>query len=174
MQSEPSAVNASPARGTVSGLGVCDALRVELLSFQLPWLIDELEEMRGPLEEELQRARAAASSATGDADDDEGARQYELRLLRVMRGQLPGKRVDGSVVFVGPSDMVVEAVRGAAGNVVHALVELMHDRAHSDEAGCQRLRVTAAAAVAWVETLADCRAVTAFSLDADGDASTPR
>ena len=41
MQTEAIAGGAAPS-GTVHGLGVCDALRVELQPCQLPWLIDEL------------------------------------------------------------------------------------------------------------------------------------
>ena len=62
-------------RRTVSGLGVCDALRLELAPVQLPWLADELDEMRGPLDEALARARA------DDAAEDAAGHKYELRLL---------------------------------------------------------------------------------------------
>ena len=42
--------------GTVCGLGVTDALELELDAVQIPWLIDELEEVRSAFEEELQHA----------------------------------------------------------------------------------------------------------------------
>ena len=46
------------ARASVSGLGVCDVWRLELSAEQWPWLANELEGVRGPLEEELWHARA--------------------------------------------------------------------------------------------------------------------
>lgn len=148
-------------RRTVSGLGVCDALRLELAPVQLPWLADELDEMRGPLEEALARARA------DDATDDAAGHEYELRLLRMMRAQLADER---STVFVGPTGMVDEAVGGAMRNVVGALSELVHDREAAD---AERLRETAEAANAWVRTFVDLRAVVAFNFDPDAEPSRP-
>jgi hypothetical protein len=148
-------------RGTVCGLGVCDALKLELAPVQLPWLADELDEMRGPLEEALLRARAEESA------DEAAGHEYELRLLRMMRAQLVDDR---STVFVGPTGMVDEAVRGAMRNVVGALSELVHDRDRADE---ERLRETAAAANAWVRTFVDLRAVVAFNFDPEAEPSRP-
>lgn len=148
-------------RRTVSGLGVCDALRLELAPVQLPWLVDELDEMRGPLEEALLRARA------DEAADDVAAHEYELRLLRMMRAQLADGR---TTVFVGPTGMVDEAVGGAMRNVVGALAELVGDR---DVADGERLRETAAAADAWVRTFVDLRAVVAFNFDPEAEPSRP-
>jgi hypothetical protein len=145
------------ARRTVSGLGVCDALRLELAPVQLPWLADELDEMRGPLEEALRRSGA----------DEAAAHEYELRLLRMMRAQLADER---TTVFVGPTGMVDEAVRGAMRNVVGALAELVHDRELADG---DRLRETAAAAEAWVRTFVDLRAVVAFNFDPEAEPSRP-
>lgn len=148
-------------RRTVSGLGVCDALRVELASVQLRWLADELDEMRGPLEEALLRARA------DESPDEAAAHEYELRLLRMMRAQLADDR---TTVFVGPTGMVDEAVRGALRNVVGALAELVGER---DFADGERLRETAAAAEAWVRTFVDLRAVVAFNFDPEAEPSQP-
>jgi hypothetical protein len=117
--------------------------------------------MRGPLEEALLRARA-----DGAADDVAG-HEYELRLLRMMRSQLVDER---STVFVGPTGMVDEAVRGAMRNVVGALSELVHDRELADP---DRLRETAAAANAWVRTFVDLRAVVAFNFDPEAEPSRP-
>ena len=61
MQGKPIAVG-DPPTGNVRGLGVCDVLEVEIAPVQLPWLIDELDEMRGPLEEQLVRERADLGS----------------------------------------------------------------------------------------------------------------
>ena len=148
-------------RRTVSGLGVCDALRLELEPVQLPWLADELDEMRGPLEEALARAREAGS------EDEATAHAYELRLLRMMRAQL-GDR-PAPLVFVGPTGMVDEAVHGTMRNVVGALAEL----AHGSAADPRRLRDAAAAADAWVRTFLDLRAVVAFNFDPEAEPSRP-
>jgi hypothetical protein len=145
---------------TVSGLGVCDALRLELLPAQLPWLADELDDMRAPLEEALMRARADESA------DEAAGHEYELRLLRMMRAQLDAR----TTVFVGPTGMVDEAVRGTMRNVVGALAELVHDREVADG---ERLRATAAAADAWVRTFVDVRAVLAYNFDPEAEPSRP-
>jgi len=72
----------------VSGLGVCDVWRLELW----PWLVDELEELRGPLEEALQHARAKQAVDHSEALADEVcAREYDLRRVRAMRAQLPAR-----------------------------------------------------------------------------------
>jgi hypothetical protein len=152
---------AAITRRTVSGLGVCDALRLELVPVQLPWLADELDEMRGPLEEALLRSRAEQSA------DDAAGHEYELRLLRMMRAQLADER---ATVFVGPTGMVDEAARGAMRNVVGALAELVHERETVDP---DRLRETAAAANAWVRTFVDLRAVVAFNFDPEAEPSRP-
>ena len=80
----------------MSGLGVCDVWRLELTAEQWPWLVDELEELRGPLEEALQRAYAEQVLHRTDALADEiSAREYELRLVRLMRAQLPAADTTG-------------------------------------------------------------------------------
>jgi hypothetical protein len=150
-------------RRSVSGLGVCDALRLELEPVQLPWLADELDEMRGPLEEALARAR------TEGTEDEAAAHRYELRLLRMMRAQIPDARAAAPMVFVGPTGLVDEAVRGTMRNVVGALAELAHGA--SAEPG--RLRDAAAAADAWVRTFLDLRAVVAFNFDPEAEPSQP-
>jgi hypothetical protein len=164
MQSEPIAISAAPPPGSVSGLGVSDALRLELQPVQVPWLISELEEMRGPLEEQLQRT---------DTDEHEelAARRYELRLLRLMRAQLPAAGHGAPIAFVGPSGMVRQLVHAALANAVAALAELVGQGPRRTAQAPTRLRDTAAAVLAWAETLADCHAVESFSLDPDADPS---
>jgi hypothetical protein len=94
---------ASAPRLSVSGLGVCDVWRLELSTVQWPWLVDELEDLRGPLEEALQRAYAQQAVDDGETLVEEiAAREYELRLVRWMRAQLPAPGHDGPVVFTGP------------------------------------------------------------------------
>jgi hypothetical protein len=88
MQDQGIAGGHAPA--SVSGLGVCDVWRLELTAVQWPSLVDELEEVHGPLEEALRRAWA--QQAVGDSADvahEVSAREYELLLVPMMRGQLP-------------------------------------------------------------------------------------
>src|SRR6187402_1964937 len=104
---------ASVPSGSVSGLGVCDIWRLELSAVQWPWLADELDELRGPLEEEVQRARMAHDVDPDDHTAEElSALEYESRLLRAMRAQLPGCDHRGAVVFVGPAPLVRGLVTG--------------------------------------------------------------
>lgn len=158
---------ASVPFGSMSGLGVCDVWRLELSAVQWPWLADELDELRGPLEEELQRARTAHDV---DADDNTAvelsAREYELRLLRAMRAQLPAFDYRGAVVFVGPAPLVRGLVAGTLCNVVGTLSELVGaPRRLSDRNARARLAATADAARSWAETFVDRHELEAFSFD---------
>ena len=54
MQSERSA-EASALSGSVRGLGVCDALRVELAAEQLPGLVEQIEAHSAALRDEIER-----------------------------------------------------------------------------------------------------------------------
>jgi len=129
---------------TVSGLGVCDAWRLELSAEQWPWLVDELEELRGPLEEELQRAWAKQAVDDSAALADEvSAREYELQVVRMLRAQLPAAGHDGPVVFVGPADLVRELVGGTLRNVTSELSELADTRGAGDDQARSRLNTTA-------------------------------
>jgi hypothetical protein len=120
--------------------------------------------MRGPLEEQLQRARA-----DHERDDDEDTarelneREYQLRLLRLMRARLDMPGDETRVTFVGPSAMVLDAVWATMRNVATALSELAQSLRDD------RLRRTAAAALAGVDTFVACRAVTSFDFDGDAD-----
>ena len=168
MQWQPSADRRLPS-GNVCGLGVCDALRVELAPAQLFWLIDELEEMRTPLEEEWQRLGAALV----DTDDVETRRDlealdYRLRLLRMMRAQLPGIHTTDTTTLVGPTAMVLEVVEGAMGSAVDALSAWVN-RTTSEPMTLDELVGAADAARAWVDTYVECRAVERFRFDPDAD-----
>jgi hypothetical protein len=170
MQSEPIAVGVPPS-GSVSGLGVCDALRVELQPVQVSWLVDELEEMRGPLEEEVQRA-GAGCAASGPNETDRRDLEYELRLLRLMRARLPAASHQEPFVFIGPSGMVQDVVHGTMRNVAGALSELASGRVSDDPESRAGLRDTAAAAAAWVDTFLECQAVVGFKFDPHADPMT--
>jgi hypothetical protein len=163
-------VGASVRARTVSGLGVCDVWRLELSAVQWPWLADELDERRGPLEEALQRARAAEAADPCESTEEEvAALEYELRLVRAMRGQLPAHAHDGPVVFAGPADLVRELVAGILGNVVAALSESVDRQRPSDEPARSRLIRTAHAAAAWAHTFVDCQEVESFRCDPAAD-----
>jgi hypothetical protein len=155
----------------VRGLGVSDALQVELEDVQLSWLIDELEEMRGPLEESLQlaRARCIDDPADGAAAEELEATEHQLRLLRMVRAQLPPSGHGGRVSFVGPTELVLDVVRETTRNVVAALSELVHgqDVGHGD--WHTRVSQASGAAAAWVQTFLDCETVELFAFDPSAD-----
>jgi hypothetical protein len=143
--------------GGVRGLGLSDALRVELQPVQVPWLIDALDAMRRPVEEALRRAHG----------DEREERAYELRLLRMMRAGPAAAEASAPVAFIGPSGMVVDAVRAAMRSAIAVLGEL-------DDAGdAERLRQTAEAAAAWVRTYLECRAIVWFNVDPDAEPAAP-
>lgn len=99
--------------GSVVGLGICDVWRLELTAAQLPWLVDEIDELRRPLEEALDRVRSEYAVGPHDASAEEvSAREYELRLRTTMRRQLPPGGNGAWVVFAGPSELVRIRVRG--------------------------------------------------------------
>jgi hypothetical protein len=158
------------AAARVRGLGVCDVLRVELAAAQVPGLIAELEELRGPLEEERLRAvgaldRSEASSDSAVAEHDVDEVEHRLACLRGMRAQLPRSDEAAPVVLVGPADLVIETARGAARNAADELAEALRRSADDLEA----IRERAAIALAWVDTWMDCRAVEGFSFEPDAE-----
>ncbi len=151
-------------------MGVCDVWRLELSAEQWPWLLDELDEVRGPLEEELQRARAQHAVDDGAATVDEAAAlEYELRLVRRMRAQLPAIDNGEAVTFVGPAELVRELVRDVLGKVVDALSDRLRDLDPTNPERRARLVCTAAAAAAWTRTFVECSELEGFSFDPDAD-----
>lgn len=155
---------------SVTGLGVCDVWRLELTAEQWPWLVDELEEVRGPLEEELRRLWALqAAGDDPEVDREVSAREYELRLVRLMRAQLPGADHRAGVAFVGPAELVRELVRGVLRNVVHALSDCVGDAHSVDPEWRSGLVGTAAAAAAWARTFVECHELEAFRFDPAAD-----
>ena len=163
--------NVSPGASArrCSGLGVCDVWRLELTAVQWPWLMDELEEIRGSLEEELRRAWAQqAVDDSAGAAQEVTAREYELRLMRLMREQLPAGG-HGGVVFVGPAELLRELVPAVLSNVVDVLSSCVAELRPTEAESRARLLKTAAAADAWARTLIDCLEFEAFSLDPRAD-----
>lgn len=155
---------------SVSGMGVCDAWRLELSAVQWPWLLDELDEVRGPLEEALRRAWAQQAADDSEAVTDEVATlEHELRLVRRIRAQLPAADHAERVVFVGPAEQLRNLVRGTLRNVVDALNDALNSQRLGDRDARQGLIDTARAASEWVRTFADCQELERFSFDADDD-----
>jgi hypothetical protein len=152
--------NPSPPVSNVCGLGESHALRIELCAVQLPWLADEIHELRGPIEEELARERARHDQLIADGVDSRSPeaveasteidrRLYQLKVLAMIREQLPlsneeaadgvaspwdGDRehpyeaystVPHPVVVVGPAQGMFVLVHGAACHVASALAEAL-------------------------------------------------
>jgi hypothetical protein len=163
MQDEPTSIDGA-ATARVSGLGLCDALRVELDPTQVSWLLDELEDRRGPLEDELARLRGRQAAAGELAD-----REYELRLLRLMRASLVGAAADQPAVWIGPAGLVLDVARATMSHVAAMLAEEASDRGARGRHGTESLSVTATAAHAWALTVRACELVSAFTFDGDAD-----
>lgn len=72
--------NPSPAVGNVCGLGESHALSVELRPVQLPWLFDEIDELRRPIKEAVAVERARYDQLTAGAEIP--ARQRRARPRR--------------------------------------------------------------------------------------------
>jgi hypothetical protein len=144
MQEHRSA-HSAPMPTTVRGLGVCDALRVELAPRQA---------------EDFQRALEARITALeqrlAGADDDE---RHVLRILRGMRTR--------ESVVVGPAGLVLDLVQTCFAEAVDALTHHLHRGAEP----LARLEHHTQAAAAWIKTLSDCRAVEGYSFEPDADPS---
>src|ERR687887_519233 len=91
---------APPPAGNVHGLGLVDALRVDLQPAQLPWLAAEIDTVRYCLEDELEHARARYDELpeaarkehwqnARDAEEEIERRAYQLQALAMVGDQLP-------------------------------------------------------------------------------------
>jgi hypothetical protein len=147
-----SPANPSPPIATVHGLGESHALRVDLLPVQVAWLADEVETLRGCVSGEFARARESHERTVAAGSDDErdaevDRRVYQLRVLGMIREQLPlsaavvaavigdpwrpheealeAARLTAPVTVVGPARAMLVLVRGAARNVADALGEAL-------------------------------------------------
>ena len=96
----PRQANTPPPAGNVQGLGLVDALRVELRPEQLPWLATEIDTLRYCLEDELEQARARYDQLPEvakknrwkdghDAEQELERRGYQLQTLSMIGDQLP-------------------------------------------------------------------------------------
>jgi hypothetical protein len=123
MQSQPTAGDLGSSC-SVRGLGVTDALQLGLDGIQVPWLIDELDELRGVYEDELHHAAGRHPDPGTGGDEEVLERTHDqLRTLRMLRAQLPASDDERRVTFVGPTALVLDIVAGAVRNVVAALSE---------------------------------------------------
>jgi hypothetical protein len=126
----------SQASPRVQGLGLCDALRVELAPCQIAAAIDELEERRGPLNEAYEHARTRWDEVADREREPETTKlqeelsksAYALRVLTMLRGQLPTARHETPVILVGPASTISSIVSAAVRNVADDLAELIRER----------------------------------------------
>ncbi len=111
----PRSATAAPPAGYVCGLGLVDALRIDVQPAQLPWLTAEIDIVRYCLEDELahQRARheelpeAATRHGRASARDAEPGlerRAYQLQALEMIRRQLPISRKAAAAAVANPWD----------------------------------------------------------------------
>jgi hypothetical protein len=152
MQSDRSA-GVAAVSGSVRGLGVCDALQLELAGLQWPGLARALE------------ARTAALAR--GSPDDAPARGEERRVLSRLRAQLP-EAPGAAFVVAGPAGLVLELVHRCLADAVAALARGLADGAPPSLAA--EPAHDAAVAAAWIATALDCRAVERYCFDAETDA----
>jgi hypothetical protein len=135
-------LNPAPPSPRVRGLGLCDALLVELEPCQIAGAIDELEERRGPVTErfELARNRWEALAERERGADPDGLEQdmsrsaYALEALTKLRAQLPTPAHDEAVAVVGPAAIVSALVGASARNAADELAEVMRNPLGTDVA----------------------------------------
>jgi hypothetical protein len=167
-ESVRSTIHASPipARGTVQGLGVTDALRVELEPCQLATCLAEIDELghlaQSALVQSWDHLAATAPPAAPDSDEGLAERRYEVQVLDAMRTQVLTRAKTPRLC--GPSRLVAQVVAGAAQAAAEAFQELLV----ADESGAEgraELAHSLAVLTAWVSVYGDLRAVQEFSFD---------
>jgi hypothetical protein len=174
----PVAPTSTPRIGSVQALGLSDVLRAELQPCQLAGIVDELDELRGPLVETFEAARRGweqvASRNGGEplgaaaaAESTLESAVYSLRVLSGIRSELPSATPREPFALVGPATMVSMLITGAARNVADTLAELLRSSTRPNSAMDGKLRELAIAAQAWVETYIDCRSIEWYSFDPD-------
>ena len=169
----------------VQGLGVSDALRVELEPCQVPWLVDEIDALRDVVEDALTHQRArweavpkpvrrARLPEAVEVEDELDRLRYEARVLQMIRDQVAGRPDDEApVVVCGPARIMAELVRGTARHVAATLGELLQTEPKSDADARAELVRAAAVAGLWTETYVACQAVEWFSFDPAADPAGP-
>jgi hypothetical protein len=142
MQSERIA-EASALSGSVRGLGVCDALRLDLLPEQLQQLIEQIEALR----------RASDG--------------YERHLANLLYDGLPAPDSSSRFAFIGPTHIMCDIVRSSLRAAASELAEAL-----STESS-ERLADAVVCAAAWARTHLECQAIEEFSFDPDADPLRP-
>jgi hypothetical protein len=168
----------TPRIGSVQALGLSDVLRAELQPCQLDGIVDELDELRGPLVESFEVARRGweelaprngrgprGDASTAEAELESAA--YRLRVHSAIRSALPSTTPTEPFAIVGPATMVSILIVGAARNVADTLAEFLRSSTGPNTAMHGKLRELAIAAHAWVETYIDCRSIEWYSFDRD-------
>jgi hypothetical protein len=96
----PRRADTPPPAGTVHGLGLVDALRVDLQPAQLPWLVAEIDIVRYCLEDELEHVRARYNELpetakkqrradAREAEEELERRAYQIQALAMIGQQVP-------------------------------------------------------------------------------------
>jgi hypothetical protein len=164
MQSERIA-GAPALSGSVRGLGVCDALRLELVAAQLPGLVEQIDAAAAALRDEIGQRTAASIPGDRRGADQGEAVEAELRLVESLRDQLPADPPPASLVVVGAAGPIGTMVRGAMRHAVEALSELVLATTRHDAEARDRLTSAGAATSAWVRTYVELQAVEDFTLE---------
>jgi hypothetical protein len=163
MQEDRIAVEARLA-GTVRGLGVCDALRLELEPAQRAGLEIALAARAAALEGSRAQLEAAARARVLESEAELEHTGHELRLLSRMRTSLPAY-AGARFVLTGPAGLVLELVSAC---LATALAQ-GHDAVVSVGATTLTCPPELNAAAAWITTANDCGAVEAYCFEPDVD-----
>jgi hypothetical protein len=148
--------SATPSAGSVRGLGICDALFVELQPRQVSACVDEIEAL----------ARVLKVALASGSDDSERER-YELRVLGGALSRLLEPVDRDNPVLLGPAPLVSQIVAGAASEAVTQLHETVDANRGADERARTELRRLSDDAAAWMDTYLDALAVQWFCFDPD-------
>ena len=147
-----------PWSDRVRGLGVCDAVQLQLEPEQLPWLLDEFNELclaheQGLSEAAARRAMAADPQRSRHAAESTESHRDELALLRAVRTRISSGS-DASTIVCGPAPLMSSVVRAVTQAAAERLAELAGEHpAGRDAAASGRILRTAATTTAWVQTL---------------------
>jgi hypothetical protein len=151
--------NSPPSTGRVHGLGIADALRVELEPLQVGWFVDEVDTTMAVLLEALEDPANARECEE---------RAYELQVLAMIREQVPAGGSAEPIAVVGPMGTMTSIVSGAVRSVTGELSERVDEEEPRGDARAQAtLRQLAAAAHAWTETYLECQAVEHYAFDTE-------
>src|SRR5215207_850678 len=152
----PRRANTPPPAGNVHGLGLVDALRIDLQPAQLPWLAAEIDIVRYCLEDELEHVRArhgelpeAAKKErrpdARDAEQERDRRAYQIQALAMIGQQVPisgeaeGEHPGEPIAVAGPAALMTMLIGGATRHAAEALGEALRGPAldvdHYTESG---------------------------------------